>query len=44
VTFDAGPPESSSPPLQLDGHAQVSVCDLTGAERDSAAGASTRSA
>jgi len=33
MTFDAGPPEASSPPLRLDGHAQVSVCDLTGAER-----------
>jgi hypothetical protein len=33
MTFDAGPPESSSPPLRLDCHAQVSVCDLTGAER-----------
>jgi len=33
MTFDGGPPESSSPPLLLNCHAQVSVCDLTGAER-----------
>lgn len=33
MTFDASPPDRNSPPLQLDCHAQVSVCDLTGAER-----------
>jgi len=33
MTFDASPPDLNRPPLQLDCHARVSVCDLTGAER-----------
>src|SRR5512145_623638 len=33
MTFDATPSDGHAPPLELDRCTQVSVCDLTGAER-----------